>query len=117
MGIRLPCMGGCALLDRACRQLGQAVKCDTGEHAEPVGWEDCSPYVSKCRLMFAGVGADPSADGEPPSEDVVAPAYPKYEGLAYKSAAQKPDEAADLQFPPASAAKPAVVAMVSVEAA
>ncbi|KAA6424621.1 MAG: radial spoke head 1 protein [Trebouxia sp. A1-2] len=59
-----------------------------------------------------GVGADPPADGEPASEDVVPPAYPKYEGLAYKSAAQLPDEAEDLQFPPASAARPAVVALL-----
>jgi len=61
-------------------------------------------------LVPVGVGADPPADGEPPSEDVMPPAYPKYEGLAYKSAGQLPDEAADLQFPPASAARPAVVA-------
>lgn len=67
-------------------------------------------------MASAGVGADPPADVEPPSEDVVAPAYPKYEGLAYKSAAQLPDEAADLQYPPASAAKPAVVALPSVDA-
>ena len=64
----------------------------------------------------AGVGADPPADGEPPSEDIVAPAYPKYEGLGYKSAAQLPDEAADLQYPPAAAAKPAVVALPTVDA-
>ncbi len=61
-------------------------------------------------LVPAGVGTDPPADGEPPSEDVIPPAYPKYEGLAYKSAAQLPDEAEDLRFPPASAARPAVVA-------
>ncbi len=61
-------------------------------------------------LLPVGVGADPPADGEPPSEDVIAPAYPKYEGLAYKSAAHLPDEAEDLQFPPASAARPAAVA-------
>ncbi len=66
-------------------------------------------YTQKT-LVPVGVGADPPADGEPPSEDVVPPAYPKYEGLAYKSAAQLPDEAEDLQFPPASAARPAVVA-------
>lgn len=63
-------------------------------------------------LVPIGVGADPPADGEPASEDVVPPAYPKYEGLAYKSAAQLPDEAEDLQFPPASAARPAVVALL-----
>ncbi|DBB03876.1 TPA: hypothetical protein ACH3X1_012963 [Trebouxia sp. C0004] len=57
-----------------------------------------------------GVGADPPADGEPPIEDVIPPACPKYEGLAYKSAAQLPDEAEDLQFPPASATRPAVAA-------
>ena len=61
-----------------------------------------------------GVGADPPADGDPPSEDVVAPAYPKYEGLAYKSAVSMPNEAADLSFPPASAAKPAVVPSLPV---
>lgn len=61
-------------------------------------------------LVPVGVGADPPADGEPPSEVVIPPAYPKYEGLAYKSAAQLPNEAEDLQFPPASAARPAVVA-------
>ena len=56
-----------------------------------------------------GVGADLPADAEPLSEDVVAPAYPKYEGLAYKSAVSMPNEAADLSFPPASAAKPAIL--------
>ena len=65
----------------------------------------------------AGVGAEPPADGEPPSEDVVVPAYPKYEGLAYKSDACLPDEAADLQFPPASAAKPTIAAFPATEAA
>ena len=63
-----------------------------------------------------GVGADPPADGEPPSEDIVVPAYPKYEGLAYKSAVSMPDEAADLLFPPASAAKPAVMPSFPVDA-
>ena len=63
----------------------------------------------------AGVGADPPADGEPPSEDVVAPAYPKYEGLAYRSAVSMPDEAPDLSFPPASAAKPVVVPLLPVD--
>ena len=67
-------------------------------------------------MVLVGVGADLPADGEPPSEDVVAPAYPKYEGLTYKSAAHLPDEGADLQYPPASAAKPAVVASPSADA-
>lgn len=62
-----------------------------------------------------GLGADPPADGEPPSEDVVAPAYPKYEGLAYKSAVSIPNEVADLSFPPASAAKPEVVPALPVD--
>lgn len=62
------------------------------------------------------MGAEPPADGEPASEDVVTPAYPKYEGLAYKSAVSMPDESADLQFPPASAAKPARVALLPVDA-
>ena len=62
----------------------------------------------------AGVGADPPADGEPPAEDVAAPAFPKYEGLAYRSVAEKPDEASDLQFPPAEAAKPVVVPLLRV---
>ena len=66
--------------------------------------------------MHIGVGADPPADGEPPSEDVVAPAYPKYDGLAYKSAVSMPVEAADLQFPPVSAAKPVVVALLPIAA-
>lgn len=64
-------------------------------------------------LLFAGVGAEPPADGEPPSEEVVAPAYPKYEGLAFKSSSTMPSEAADLSFPPSEAAKPAVVTPVS----
>ena len=61
-----------------------------------------------------GVGADPPADGEPPAEDVVAPAFPKYEGLAYRSVAERPDEASDLQFPPADAAKPVIVPLLPV---
>lgn len=64
-------------------------------------------------LLVAGVGVEPPTDGEPPSEEVVAPAYPKYEGLAFKSSSTVPSEAADLSFPPSEAEKPAVVTSVS----
>lgn len=71
-----------------------------------------SSYSTETRIC-SGVGAEPSAEGEPPSEDVVVPGYPKYEGLGYKSSATMPGEAADLSFPPSAAAKPAVAGPVS----